>query len=122
MFCKITLNDIFLLLDVDIFLSKSGILPMFANSSNIKYVGCGSAPPFKSAKSYKCCIICEKNIVSKKSYAACVSDEITYKAVFFLPISSKFIVFVDVKSAMSLESNLPSFDCKEESIELYVLS
>lgn len=48
-FCKITLNEIFLLLDVDIFLSKSGIFPIFANSSNIKYVGTFSAPPLSSA-------------------------------------------------------------------------
>ena len=37
-------------------------------------------------------------------------------------MSSKSIVFVDVNSAISLESNLPSFDCKEDRIELYVFS
>ena len=99
-------------------MSKSGTLPIFANSSNIKYVGIGNAPPFLSAKLYNCCIICEKNIVSKKSYAVCVSDDITYTAVFFVPISSKFIVSVDVNSAISFESNLPSFDCNDDKIEL----
>ena len=84
---------------------------MFANSSNIKYVGTGKAPPLKSAKSYNCCIIWEKNIVSKKSYAVCVSDEITYTTVFFFPIDGKSIVSVDVTSAISLESNLPNLDC-----------
>ena len=95
---------------------------MLANSSNIKYVGCGKAPPLLSAKSYNLCIICEKNIVSKKSYAACVSDDITYTAVFLLPISSKFIVFVDVSSAISFESNLPNFDCNVLRIDPYVFS
>ncbi len=60
-----------------------------------------------------------KNIVSKKSYAACVSEDTTYNAVFFVAISSKFIVFVDVTSAISLESNFPSFDCKVLKIEPY---
>lgn len=64
----------------------------------------------EGAKSYNLCIICEKKIVSKKSYAACVSEDITNTAVFFFPISSKLIVFVDVSSAISFESNLPSFD------------
>ena len=35
--------------DVDIFLSKSGTFPILANSSNMKYVGTGSAPPDLSA-------------------------------------------------------------------------
>ena len=39
-----------------------------------------------------------------------------------LQISSKFIVFVDVTSAISLESNFPSFDCKVLKIEPYVFS
>ena len=121
-FCKITLNEIFLLLDVDIFLSKSGILPMLANSSSMKYVGTGNAPPLSSAKSYNCWIICEKNIVNKKSYAACVSEDITYTAVFSLPISSKSIVFVDVNSAISFESNLPNLDCSDDKIDPYVFS
>ena len=37
-------------------------------------------------------------------------------------MSSKFIVFVDVTSAISFESNFPNFDCNELNIELYVLS
>ena len=74
----------------------------------MKNVGIFNRPPFLSAKSYNCCIICEKNIVSKKSYALCVSDDITYTAVFLEPISSKSIVSVDVTSAISFESNLPS--------------
>ena len=121
-FCNITLNDIPLLLLVDIFLSKSGICPILANSSKIKNAGTFSLPPLLSAKSYNCCIICEKNIVSKKSYALCVSEDITYTAVFLLPIVSKSIVSVDVTSAISFESNLPSFDCKELNIEPYVFS
>ena len=88
----------------------------------MKYVGIGNFPPLASAKSYNCCIICEKNIVSKKSYAVCVSDDITYTAVFFFAISSKLIVSVDVSSAISLESNFPSFDCNELKIDEYVLS
>ena len=41
------------------------------------------------------------------------SDDITYTAVFLLPISSKSIVSVDVNSAISFESNFPNFDCNE---------
>ena len=52
----------------------------------------------------------------------CVSDDITYTAVFLLPISSKSIVSVDVSSAISFESNFPSFDCSVLNIELYVFS
>ena len=52
----------------------------------------------------------------------CVSDEITYTAVFLFPISSKFIVSVDVNSAISFESNFPNFDCNELNIEPYVFS
>ena len=95
---------------------------MFANSSSIKNVWIGNLPPFLSAKSYNCCIICEKNIVSKKSYALCVSDDTTYKAVFLVAMSTKSIVFVEVTSAISFESNLPSFDCNVLKIELYVFS
>ncbi len=61
-------------------------------------------------------------MVNKKSYAVCVSDEITYTAVFFEPISSKLIVSVEVTSAISFESNLPSLDCNELKIEPYVFS
>ena len=35
---------------------------------------------------------------------------------------AKFIVLVDVTSAISGESNLPSADCKELNIDEYVLS
>ena len=95
---------------------------MFANSSSIKYNGTFNLPPFLSAISYNCCINCEKNIVSKKLYAVCVSEDITYNAVFLFAISSKFIVFVDVTFAISTESNFESFDCNVLKIELYVLS
>ena len=95
---------------------------MLANSSSMKNVCTGNSPPHSSAKSYNLCIICEKNIVNKKSYAACVSDDITYNAVFSFPISSKSIVFVDVNSAIAFESNLPNLDCSDDKIDPYVLS
>ena len=88
----------------------------------MKYVGIFNFPPQLSAWSYKCCNNCEKNIVNIKLYAVCVSGDITYKAVFLSPISSKLIVLVDVYSAISFESNLPSFDCNELRIEPYVFS
>ena len=51
-----------------------------------------------------------------------MSDDITYTAVFSFPMSSKFIVFVDVNSAIAFESNLPNFDCSDDKIDPYVLS
>ena len=51
-----------------------------------------------------------------------MSDDITYTAVFFVPISSKLIVSVDVSSAISFESNLPNYDCNDDKIEPYVFS
>ena len=52
----------------------------------------------------------------------CVSDDITYTAVFLFPISSKSIVSVDVNSEISYESNFPSFDWSELKIDPYVFS
>ena len=52
----------------------------------------------------------------------CVSDETTYNAVFFVAMSSNSIVFVDVTSAISFESNFPSDDCNELNIDWNVLS
>ena len=44
-------------------------------------------------------------------------EDITYTAVFLHPNSSKLIVSVDVTSAISFESNLPSLDCNELKID-----
>ena len=56
-------------------------------------------------------------MVNKKSYAVCVSDDITYTAVFLFPISSKSMVSVEVSSAISFESNFPNLYCKELMID-----
>ena len=51
-----------------------------------------------------------------------MSEETTYTAVFSCPISSKFIVSEDVRSAMSLLSNLPNLDCNVLKIDPLVFS
>ena len=54
---------------------------------------------------------CTGTINGTKEKGNCTSpEEITYTAVFFFPIEVKSMVSVEVTSAISLESNLPSFD------------
>ena len=81
-----------LLLVVASFFSKSTILPMFVNSSNIKVVSTFNLPStFSSANFINFINKNEKNNVDRKSKVEFVSLVITNIQVFFVPIFSKLI-------------------------------
>ena len=102
-------------------LSKSGIVPMFANSSSRQRTCTGSLPPYlKFAVSYSVSNSCVYIIAAKKLNVASEDGMITNSAVFLSPRVSRWILSVKVRFPTSGRLNACSRTAAEIRIDFAV--
>ena len=119
--CRMIEADISLDLIVAISFSKFGILPIFANSSQMHLTWIGSFPLYLlSALSHKRLNSCEYMIAARKLKVSSVSDMIIKSAVSLSPMRSSSISSYAVSSRSSAISKGASLAAQEIRIDFEV--